>query len=387
MSIFQDKRVLLHNFTPLQILHREKELQQLWRYFQPVLKEGVNAKIHVHGKIGTGKTVLCRRFGPDLEAEGARLGMKLHYIHVNLAHAPSPTQIMVRVVDQLPSVEAPKSGLSPGDLLFHMAETLKDLDEIVVLTLDEVDTYVQEKGSQKILYMLCRIHELYPDPVPRLSLIYVSRSLGWMDKLEPATLDTLGRVSGVHLEDYGVVEMKDILISRVEQAFQLEAVSESIIDFVADISARHGGVRYALELLLEAGEQADLDFAGFLEAEHVRRGHAKIPKGVNGAYYPFDLSLHKQLLLSGVISALEDASEPYLSQGEAFEGYLNACMDHDREAKSEDLIPGHLRSLQMEGYLLLKDGGNLVSTEFPVLRLKQAVEKALENSLKVPHLG
>ena len=385
MSVFQDKRVLLLNYTPSRLLHRERELQQLWRIFQPVLENGVNVKMHVHGKIGTGKTVLCWRFGLDLEAEAAKLGKKLQYIHVNLAHTPSPTQIVARVVDQLQSVEAPKSGLSPGDLLLLMAETLEDEDEYVVLTLDEVDTYINEKGSQKILYMLCRIHELYPDPVPRLSLIYVSRSLGWMDRLEPATLDTLGRVSGVHLDDYGVREVRDILLNRVEKAFQLEAVSEAIIDFVTDISSYHGGIRYALELLQVAGEQADLDSSGFLEAEHVRRGHANIPKGVNGAYYPFDLSLHKQLLLSGVIMALQETREPYLSLREAYEGYKITCMDHDREAEPENLIPGHLRSLQMEGYLLLKDGGSLVSTEFPVDRLKQAVEQALEHSLKDSH--
>jgi len=37
----------------------EKELRELKRHFEPVLREDIN--VHVYGSIGTGKMVLCYR--------------------------------------------------------------------------------------------------------------------------------------------------------------------------------------------------------------------------------------------------------------------------------------------------------------------------------------
>ena len=113
--MFKSRRVLLHDYTPPRLPHRERQLKELKRYFNPGLheKEGVSVKVHVHGRIGTGKTVLCKRFGSDLEAEAAKIGRKLKYVHINLAYTPKPYQVMTRLLDQVSFVESPRSGLTP----------------------------------------------------------------------------------------------------------------------------------------------------------------------------------------------------------------------------------------------------------------------------------
>jgi len=384
LNVFRSRRFLLHDYTPPHLPHRERQREELQRYFRPVIHEmgGMSVKVHVQGDIGTGKTALCRRFGRDIEAEASKLKKRLKYVHVNLAYTPRPYQVMTRILDEVSFVESPRSGLSPEEMLTIVARTLSQKDYNLVIALDEVDTYLNEGHDPKILYMLSRAHELYQDPMPRVSLIYISRSLEWMRKLDKATLDTIGRVSLVQLQPYGHQELRDILAYRAEEAFKRGAVSESIIDFIADIAVSYGGVRYGLELLLEAGGEAEADNANSVGAEHVRRAHANIPKGVNGAYYPGELSLHKQLLLKGIVDTLGGRAEPYTLIEEVYEGYQSVCEAYGEEPEDESTIRSYLKDLNQDGYILLKEeeGENVVSTEFPVDRMAKALEASLKHA-------
>ena len=383
LSVFKSRSVLLHDYTPSKLPHRERELKELKRYFEPVLREDVNVKVHVYGSIGTGKTVLCRRLGRDLEGEAAKMEKKLKYVHINLAYTPKPYQVMTKLLDQVSFVESPRSGLSPEEMLAIVVKTIAREDCRLVITLDEVDTYINEGRDPSILYMLPRVYELQPDSPPRLSLIYVSRSLDWMRKLDKATLDTLGRVSAVHLKEYGLLEVRDITSYRSKEAFQPGAISEDVMDFIARIAVTYGGVRYALELLLEAGGQAEMDLAQCVKAEHVRRAHVNIPKGANGAYYPGELSLHKQLLLKGTINVLQARADPYVSLNDAYTAYRILCEEHGREAEDESTIHSYLDDLVADGYMLLKRGKEeFLGMEFPFDRLAKILESTLKQALQ-----
>jgi len=384
LSVFKNRRVLLHDYTPTRLPHRERELNELKNYFDPVLREDVNVKVHVYGSIGSGKTVLCRRLGRYLEEEALKVRKKLKYVHINLAYTPKPYHVMTKLMDQVSFVESSRSGLSPEEMLAIIAKSLSREDYRLVLTLDEVDTYISEGRDPSIFYMLPRVHELYPEAACRVSLIYVSRSLDWMAKLDKATLDTLGRVSAVHLGEYGLPEVRDIVGYRAEEAFRPGAVSEDVSDFIARTSVGYGGVRYALELLLEAGGQAEMDHAKAVKAEHVRRAHALIPKGTDGAYYPGELSLHKQLLLEGVINALQARTEPYLSLDDVYSAYRIACEEYEREAEDKPAIQTYLTYLETHGYVLLvkEDNETLVGMEFPPDRLAKALKESLKHELQ-----
>lgn len=381
LNVFKSRRALLLDYIPPSLPHRERQLKELERYFSPVLHEegGMSARVHVHGPMGTGKTALCKRFGEDIVAQAKKLKKNLKYVHINLGYTPKPYQVMTELLDEISFTETPHSGLSPEEMLIIVLKTLSQKDYFAIIALDEVDTYISEGRDQKIFYMFSRVHELYKDPKPRVSLIYISRSPDWLKKLDRATLDTIGRVSAVQLDQYGLQELRDIIAYRAEEAFKPGAISESIVNFIADIAVSYGGVRYGLDLLLEAGGQTEIDYAKSVRAEHVRRAHINIPKGLNGAYYPSELSLHKQLLLKGIVNTLEGKVDPYTSIEDVYDGYVAVCENRGEEPEDESVTRSYIKDLNQDGYILLKDEGGetFVSTEFPIDRMAKTLDEIL----------
>lgn len=381
MSVFRNIESLRLDYVPDRLPHREEQLNQLIQLFKSSLFK-VSLKIHVTGSTGTGKTVLCRRFGEAVPSEAEKYGQKVKYVHVNLAYTPKPYHIAQKIlVGVAPRLAKP--GLSPEEALSTVGEFLKSEGANLIICLDEVDTYIGEGGDSKILYMLSRFHELSPSASrewPHLSLIYVSRSLDWIGKLSEHVSDALGRVLRIHLEEYGLNQLRDILAYRAEEAFQPGAVSEEIIDFVADIARSYGGVRYGLELLMGAGQIAESDLAPEVKPDHVRRAHIQIPKGAIGCLNPSQLSLHKQLLLYGAANAIKGSKSPYVTLREIYEDYAYACEEWSVEAEPEKTIASYLRELAAEGYMIIRRraGKTLYSTEFPTETLTKVMNELLK---------
>ena len=92
--------------------------------------------------------------------------------------------------------------------------------------------------------MLPRAYELEPKAAGRISLIYASRSLDWLKKLDEATLDTIGRASAIHLSAYGFEQVRDIVAYRAEIAFKPGALDEELTWKVKKGSSSLSGMRY-----------------------------------------------------------------------------------------------------------------------------------------------
>lgn len=378
MGVFRKREALFHDYVPLRLPHREKEFDELLSYFKPIFHENLSLKVHVNGDVGTGKTVLCRRLLKVLEGEALRVGVKLKCAYVNLAYSPKPYYAMSDLHKQVAGV--PATGLSPEQMLANVVETLVDGDSKLVVVLDEVDTYVEEGGDAKIFYMLPRVYELNEAVAGRVSLIYVSRSFDWMKRLGKATLDTLGRTLAVKLEAYGFRQVRDITAYRAEEAFKPGAISEEVLDFIAHISMDYGGVRYALELLLGAGVIAERQGFDHVRAEEVRMANAAIPKGSNGAFYPEELSLHKQLLLKSIMETLDATGEPYITFQDAYTNYVETCQGYGVEPEDENTIIDYIEDLKIEGYILRRGKGEKmrIAMEHPFHRLQEAINASLK---------
>jgi cell division control protein 6 len=373
-SVFTDRETLLHDYVPAKLPHRERELRKLRHYFEPLIRgEAASVKVHLVGGVGAGKTLMCRKVGGIVARES---GGRVKFAYVNLAYAHRPYHAMAEIHRQVLGV--PAAGLSPEEMLKGILDYLVEEDLYLVAALDEVDAYVAEGRSLKILYMLPRAYELEPKAAGRVSIIYASRSLNWLKKLDDATLDTIGRTSAIQLEAYSLEQVRDIVAYRAELAFRPGALGEDLIDFVAQISMPYGGVRYALEILLEAGTLADYEGSKSVKASHVRTAHASIPKGANGALCPEELSLHKQALLKAIYDALGAYGSAYLPIEEAYSLYKVACEQLNIESEEEEKVRAHIKDLSSEGYIMLRSGA--IAVEYPFEKISQVLENLLKKA-------
>ena len=315
-------------------------------------------------------------------SEAEKRNIKLKFVNINLAYTPKPYHFISLLMEKV--VGSPGLGVSPEEMLINIVEKICKEDLKLVIVLDEVDTYIMERRNPKILYMLPRVHELDPRAAGRISLIYVSRRLNWLSRLDEATLDTLGRTAAVKLDKYGIREIEDILSYRVEEAFKPGVVPPEIVEFTAQISYSWGGIRYALELLLGAGTIADSEGSSDVKAEYVRRVHAGIPKGTNGAIYLDELSLHKQLLLKAVMGSLRSGRSAYVTFEEAYHLYEVECELIEEEAENMDTIRSFVEDLRSSGYILVKrrEEDILLGMEYPFDRLYEVLVKTMEEARK-----
>ena len=380
--VFRNRDALLHDYVPSRLPHRERELEDLKAYFNPVLRERFSLKIHVNGDVGTGKTVLCRRLLKFLGEEASRLGVRLRCAYVNLARSSKFYHAMSDLHAQVAGV--PAAGLSPEQMLVNVLEKIVREDSKLIVVLDEVDTYIGEGGASKIFYLLPRSYEVCSGAEARVSLIYVSRSFEWMKKLDAATLDTLGRTLAVKLQEYSMPQVRDIVAYRAEEAFNPGAVGEGVVDFIAYISKSYGGIRYALELLLGAGVIAERQGFDRVGASEVRMAHAAIPKGVNGAFYPEELSLQKQVLLKSIMGTLDATSEPFVTLEDVKTNYIELCGYYNLEPEEDQTLLEYLEDLETEGYILLRKRRQEVKVgmEYPFNRLEEAVNESLKHELR-----
>ena len=129
-------------------------------------------------------------------------------------------------------------------------------DAYLILTLDELESLVQNEGSDP-LYNLSRIQEDRINAPKRLSLICILRQDEQLDTLDPSTRSTLQR-NIIRLPDYSESQLEDILTDRVNLAFIDGAVPSQSLTLIAELgNSEQGNARYSIELLWRAGKYAD----------------------------------------------------------------------------------------------------------------------------------
>ncbi|MFQ5710980.1 MAG: Cdc6/Cdc18 family protein [Candidatus Geothermarchaeales archaeon] len=315
-TIFKDKDKLSSRYIPQRLPHRDGQMDMLKNFFGDILDHPSRAYLRVTqiiGGVGTGKTACTIRFGQNFEDEARDRGIDLKHVYVNLKlHGWSRVTLYRYIVERAtPEIYSPH--LSAGEMLSQLVRHLRSEGKYLLISLDEIDYFVKH-SKESVVYDLTRVNELYPgETCGVVGLIFTARSKDFHDLLDRAELSTLGR----HHIDFGPYtspQIRDILEQRVEEAFQLGAVSEEILEYVADVTAStpiDGDVRYALDLLHYSGDLADMEGSRTITPEHVRRVHGEMHPFISSEDI-LDLPDQEKVILLGVVRALQTEKSAYV---------------------------------------------------------------------------
>ena len=342
-KVLVDRGPLSFDWTPPNLVGRDRELSSLASMFMGIGSEGVSGRAVVIGHVGTGKTVLTRRFGEDVirELEGVR---KIAFSHVNCRNHPSTNQVLQQIALSLDS-RHPERGFSSGEIIQTIRRNIRSRGLHMILVLDEVDVLIRRDNSD-LIYKLLRIDENQGGQ-GTISLILVSQDLSLMGMMEPAIISRLGESNVLKLEPYDYNGLIGISKQRYEASCRPGSVSDDILDKIGRFAADTGDARLAIELLEAAVRRAEMDGRGEVTLSDVMpstiRSASVEPSQVDS------LSTHQKLVLLGICRRLRKEEE--VSSGDARKLYEVICEEFSMKPRSYTTFWKHLKALEREGLL------------------------------------
>lgn len=342
-KVLVDRSPLSFDWTPPNLVGRDRELSSLASMFMGIGSEGVSGRAVVIGHVGTGKTVLTRRFGEDVirELEGVR---KIAFSHVNCRNHPSTNQVLQQIALSLDS-RHPERGFSSGEIIQTIRRNIRSRGLHMILVLDEVDVLIRRDNSD-LIYKLLRIDENQGGQ-GTISLILVSQDLSLMGMMEPAIISRLGESNVLKLEPYDYNGLIGISKQRYEASCRPGSVSDDILDKIGRFAADTGDARLAIELLEAAVRRAEMDGRGEVTLSDVMpstiRSASVEPSQVDS------LSTHQKLVLLGICRRLRKEEE--VSSGDARKLYEVICEEFSMKPRSYTTFWKHLKALEREGLL------------------------------------
>ena len=316
-TIFRDKSKLSPRYVPSELPHREKQIEQIDHIFRSSYSSPSKfplAVLQIVGPAGIGKTSTVLKFSKLLADKFLHNRLTLKIAYVNLKLQGGNKYAIYRFVLERVAPELPSQGLSAEEMLRYMLRYLYENNIYLLIILDEIDYLIKISKDTGIIYDLTRLNEFDPDaPCNVKGVIFIARSTDFYHKLDQAELSTLGRVP-MEFPIYSIKEVSDILVNRCSEAFIANAIGLNVIDEVAKFTvspANNSDIRYALDLLLYAGNLAEVQGTGRVTLDHIRKVHGQIHSSINTEEIE-ELSKSQIFTLMAVVRALRAKKKQYV---------------------------------------------------------------------------
>jgi cell division control protein 6 len=321
-SVFKDKERLLPDF-PIEkhwnsLPYREEQIQSLWNIYSSILDKPFESHLRVTqiiGPTGTGKSCTARFFGDAFEREAIKKKIALKHIYINLKLEGGRRVILYRNLLGKIEPSLVSASLSSEEMLKNLVQHLQRTKQLLLLTIDEVDYYVTHFREEGVVYDLTRLGELSRNnPSGLVGIIFLARDDRFHEALDPGELSTLGRLT-IRFSAYKMNQIAEILEKRAHEALHQGACSPEIFEFIGDVTFRppiNGDMRYALDLLLYAGNLADNLGSKTILPEHVRSVHSESNHLIT-AEDILNVTAEEKLILMAMGRTLRNKRTPYVS--------------------------------------------------------------------------
>ena len=315
-SIFRDRSRLSPRFIPDELPHRQGQIQQTIHAFSGTIRDPDKfppTVLQVIGPAGIGKTSTVITSSRQIEEQFKKNRLHLKTAYINLKLQGGNKYAIYRFLLERIAPTLPAQGLSAEEMLRYLLQYLSENKEYALIVMDEIDYLIKTSKDTSIIYDLTRLNEFEPDrPCNIKGVIFIARSTEFYSKLDPAELSTLGHMS-IEFSPYSSEQVSDILESRCSQAFLPKTVGSDIIDKVASITTSEvvkGDVRYALDLMLYAGNLAETEGTGRVTLDQIRKVHGQIHPSLTTEEID-QLSKPQILSLVALVRALKVKKKPY----------------------------------------------------------------------------
>lgn len=348
--IFKNRNALSASFTPENIPHREKQIEELGKILAPALLGSKPSNVFIYGRTGTGKSLVSIYVTRELVKVSRENGNNVKVIYVNCKMkklTDTEYRILAYILSQF-GEKVPFTGLPTEELYKRVAERMENNGQVIILILDEIDALVEKVGDE-ILYNFTRFNQELKNA--KLSIIGITNDLHFITRLDPRIKSSLSEEEIV-FPPYNAAQLRDILLERAKIAFNPEAIDNAVIEKCAAIAAQeHGDARRALDLLRVAGEIAERRGEERVTVKHVDMAHEKIERDKfieTIKHQP----LHSQLIFYSILELAKREKE--ITTGSVVEFYNEVCKKLGIRPVTERRISDLVAELAFFGFIETK---------------------------------
>ena len=316
-SIFSDRSKLSPRYIPRDLPHREKQIEQIQDIFRGSYLNSDKfplAILQIVGPAGIGKTSTVLKFSKLLENDFMKNRLKMKTAYVNLKLQGGNKYAIYRLLLERVAPELPAQGLSAEEMLRYLLRYLHENKIYALIILDEIEYLMKVTKDSGLIYDLTRLNEFDPDePCNVKGVIFIARSTDFYSRLDQAELSTLGRFP-MEFPTYSIKQISDILVSRCSEAFNTKAIGSDVIDEISKITispAVNCDIRYALDLLLYAGNLAEAQGTGRVNLDQIRKVHSQINPSITTEELE-ELSKNQLFTLIALVRALRVKKKHYV---------------------------------------------------------------------------
>lgn len=353
-SIFKDISVLSPHYVPKELPYREEQIKEIMTVLTPALRKQRPRNLIIYGKTGTGKTCSIKKIMNEFHCIAKNECM--HYVNCRIYN--SRYRIFQKILKgYVPELE--KSGFGLPYLYEKLLETMESGKRLIII-LDEIDMV---KDLDELVYTLTRANDEVDGG--SMSLIGISNRLSFKDSLDPRSRSGLYETEMV-FPPYTSEQLQKILGERIYEGFEREVVEESAINLAAALTAQESGdARYALKLLMKAGEMAEQKGKRTVTDEDVEAARKKVERDLVAETVNTLPDMHKIVLyaianvtISGSkYSRLEGVDNEFLLSGEVYEQYGAVCKKINKRPRSTRWFREYLNDLEMLGLIVTTPSG------------------------------
>jgi archaeal cell division control protein 6 len=351
-TVIKDMGALDFDYAPVEILHRNDQLSMLTHFYKPLLSRIAQHAV-IKGPVGTGKTVMAKKFCDDFVRVARKKGIIIEYVHINCRKRSTDAMVLLGILNHF-DPRFPDRGFSVQEMLEVLRKQLKRREAQLFVVLDEADALLKKSGSD-LIYDLTRFSdETSQEKIP-ISLLLISQR-DVLSLLDVSALSTFKRSNIIKLDKYSRDELYDIVDQRVKLAFHQHTVQLDSIDLIADIAEEWGDARFAIELLAKAGVAADRNHTTEVIPEHVRAAKADTYSVVTETKLR-NLERHHLLALDAIAKRLHIDGTAYVLTGEAEKTYSLVCEENNEKPRAHTMFWHYLKEIENAGFITLKMSG------------------------------
>jgi len=351
-SIIKNLNALDFDYVPDELPHRDEQLRFLAQMFKPVLSS-VSQNVIIKGPVGTGKTVIAKKFCSSLVNIARQQGKFIDYVHINCRKRSTDSMVLLGILNHF-DPRFPDRGFSVQEMLNVLRKQMIKRDSQLLLVLDEADALLKRSGSN-LIYSLTRFSDESTVDRNPVSLLLISQK-DLLSMLDHSALSTFKRSNVLFLDKYTRDELYDIVKQRVNLAFYNGTVQEDCQDLIADIASEWGDARFAIELLWKAGIAADHQHVKIVTPEHVRAAKAETFSVVTESKLK-NLEKHQLITLYAIAKKLKKDGTAYVNTGDAEKTYAITCEEYNEKPRSHTMFWSYLKDIENAGFINLKQSG------------------------------